>query len=85
VQEDREETISTLLFGTRAKSIRNVVHINKEMSPDELRSKVDALLKARRVLGLLGCLMACLSDAASCACMLRRISTFMSWRRKMLI
>lgn len=32
-----DETLSTLRFGTRAKSIKNNAHVNTELSPDELR------------------------------------------------
>lgn len=35
-----EETLSTLRFGVRAKSITNNAHVNAELSPEELRSQL---------------------------------------------
>lgn len=47
LQEDKDETISTLRFGTRTKNVKNVVHVNKALSPDELQAKIDTLMKVR--------------------------------------
>lgn len=35
-----EETVSTLRFGVRAKSIKNNAHVNAELSPEELRAQL---------------------------------------------
>lgn len=44
------ETMSTLRFGSRAKSIKNVVHINKELSVDQLKTRIAHLEKTNREL-----------------------------------
>lgn len=44
------ETISTLRFGTRAKNITNTVHVNRELSVDQLKARVSYLEKANREL-----------------------------------
>lgn len=40
------ETFSTLRFGSRAKKIQNNVHVNKELSLEQLKARVAALEKA---------------------------------------
>jgi kinesin family protein 5 len=45
---NESETISTLRFGTRAKSIKNKIHINVEVSPKELQIR---LKKANILIG----------------------------------
>ena len=47
---DADETLSTLRFGARAQNIRNTIHVNQELSRDELRRKLSALMKYVRVL-----------------------------------
>lgn len=44
------ETISTLRFGTRAKNITNTVHVNRELSVDQLKARVVYLEKVNREL-----------------------------------
>lgn len=46
------ETISTLRFGARAKSIRNAAQINTELSPLQMKDKVDQLEMDNRVQAL---------------------------------
>ena len=46
-QSDLDETLSTLRFGQRAKNIKNMVHVNKKMSYEQLSMKYDALVKVR--------------------------------------
>lgn len=44
------ETLSTLRFGSRAKKIRNSVHINTELSVDQLKGRIAMLEKRNREL-----------------------------------
>ena len=44
-QANAEETLSTLRFGARAKTIKNRVKVNRQLSPEQLASKLDALIK----------------------------------------
>lgn len=39
------ETLSTLRFGSRAKNIKNHAHINKELSVEELKARLDHMIK----------------------------------------
>ncbi|CAH6720803.1 putative kinesin-like protein 3 [[Candida] jaroonii] len=39
------ETLSTLRFGSRAKNIKNHAHINKELSVEELKTRLDHMIK----------------------------------------
>ncbi|WFD36267.1 hypothetical protein MCUN1_003145 [Malassezia cuniculi] len=57
-----EETLSTLRFGVRAKSIKNNAHINAELSPEELRHQ---LRRAREKAAALGQKAAVLSTELS--------------------
>lgn len=45
-----QETISTLRFGTRAKHITNTVHVNRELSFDQLKARVVLLEKQNKEL-----------------------------------
>lgn len=44
------ETLSTLRFGSRAKNITNTVHVNRELSVEQLKARVELLEKANREL-----------------------------------
>lgn len=46
---NENETISTLRFGARAKNIRNVAHINMELSPSQMKEKLEQLEIDNRV------------------------------------
>lgn len=52
-----EETISTLRFGVRAKTIKNTVKINEEMSPSAIKKQIETfelkLVNCKRYIGLL--------------------------------
>lgn len=45
-----QETISTLRFGTRAKHITNTVHVNRELSYEQLKARVALLEKQNKEL-----------------------------------
>lgn len=45
-----QETISTLRFGSRAKKIKNSVHVNTELSVDQLKARVSVLETLNRAL-----------------------------------
>lgn len=47
-----QETLSTLRFGSRAKKICNSVHVNTELSVDQLKSRIALLERANRELEL---------------------------------
>lgn len=44
------ETVSTLRFGSRAKKIRNTVHINTELSVDQLKARIASLERQNKEL-----------------------------------
>ncbi|GEQ67007.1 hypothetical protein JCM33374_g670 [Metschnikowia sp. JCM 33374] len=44
------ESMSTLRFGTRAKNIRNIIHVNSELSMDQLKIRVALLERLNREL-----------------------------------
>lgn len=46
---NENETISTLRFGARAKNIRNVAHINMELSPSQMKERMEQLEIDNRV------------------------------------
>lgn len=45
-----QETVSTLRFGTRAKSIKNTVHVNRALSLEQLKARVALLEKVNKEL-----------------------------------
>ena len=54
---NKDETVSTLRFGQRAKSIKNKAKVNKELSINELKyllqmAEKESKLKDKRIIGL---------------------------------
>lgn len=45
-----QESVSTLRFGTRAKSVTNTVHVNRELSVEQLKARVALLEKVNKQL-----------------------------------